>query len=48
MTSNFLQLSYREVFSMGLIMVFDTILTARQSGQQLQCLDGNPMALNLF
>ena len=28
----------------GLITVFDAILTGRQSGQKLQCLYGNPIA----
>ena len=28
----------------GLIAVFDAILTGRQSGQKLQCLYGNPIA----
>ena len=32
----------------GLITVFDAILTGRQSGQKLQCLYGNPMANNFF
>ena len=32
----------------GLISVFDAILTCRQSGQKLQCLYGNLMANNLF
>ena len=31
-----------------LITVFDAILTARQSGQKLQCLYGNPIANNFF
>ena len=34
--------------SIGLITVFDAILTGRQSGQKLQCLYGNPMANNIF
>ena len=32
----------------GLIKVFDAILTGRQSGQKLQCLCGNPIANNFF
>ena len=32
--------------SMGPIMVFNAILTSRQSGQKLQCLYGNPIANN--
>ena len=32
----------------GLITVFDAILTGRQSGQKLQCLYGNPIANNFF
>ena len=32
----------------GLITVFDAILTGRQSGQKLQCLYGNPIAINFF
>ena len=32
----------------GLITVFDTILTGRQNGQKLQCLYGNPIANNIF
>ena len=32
----------------GLITVFDAILTGRQSGQKLQCLYGNPIATNFF
>ena len=32
----------------GLITVFDAILTGRQSGQKLQCLYGSPMANNIF
>ena len=31
----------------GVIMVFDAILTGRQSGQKLQCLYGNPIKLKL-
>ena len=34
--------------SLGLIMVFDAILTSRQNGQKLQCLYGNPMTNNVF
>ena len=34
--------------SIGLIAVFDAILTGRQSGQKLQCLYGNPIANNVF
>ena len=34
--------------SMGLMTVFDAILTGRQSGQKLQCLYGNPIANNFF
>ena len=30
-------------FVIGLITVFDAILTGRQSGQKLQCLYGNPL-----
>ena len=33
---------------MGLITVFDAILTGRQRGQKLQCLYGNSMANNVF
>ena len=33
---------------MGLITVFDAILTGRQSGQKLQCLYGNLTANNFF
>ena len=36
------------IILIGLITVFDTILTGRQSGQKLQCLYGNPIANNLF
>ena len=32
----------------GLITVFDAILTGKQSGQKLQCLYGNPIANNFF
>ena len=32
---------------MGLVTVFNAILTGRQSGQKLQCLYGNPMANNI-
>ena len=32
----------------GLITVFDAILTGGQSGQKLQCLSGNPIANNFF
>ena len=32
----------------GLVTVFGTILTGRQSGQKLQCLYGNPMVNNFF
>ena len=32
----------------GLITVFDAILTGRQSGQKLQCLYGIPIANNFF
>ena len=32
----------------GLITVFDAILTGRLSGQKLQCLHGNPMGKKLF
>ena len=32
----------------GLITVFDAILTGRQSRQKLQCFYGNPMANNFF
>ena len=32
----------------GLITVFDAILTGRQSGQKLQCLYENPIANNFF
>ena len=32
----------------GLITVFDAILTGRQSAQKLQCLYGNPIANNFF
>ena len=32
----------------GLITVFDAILTGRQSGPKLQCLYGNSMANNFF
>ena len=32
----------------GLITVFDTILTGRQSGQKLKCLYGNPIANYFF
>ena len=32
----------------GLITVFDAILTGGQSGQKLQCLYGNAMANNVF
>ena len=35
-------------FVIGLITVFDAILTGRQSGQKLQCLYGNPIANNFF
>ena len=34
--------------SCGFIMVFDAILTGRQSGKKLQCLCGNPIAKNFF
>ena len=34
--------------SIGLITVFNTILTGRQSGPRLQCLYGNPIANNFF
>ena len=34
--------------SIGLITVFDAILTGRQSGQKLQCLYGNTIAYNFF
>ena len=34
--------------TIGLITVFDAILTGRQSGQKLQCLYGNPIANNFF
>ena len=32
----------------GLITVFDAILTGRQSGPKLQCLYGNSLANNFF
>ena len=35
-------------FVIGLITVFDAILTGRQSGQKLQCLYGNPIVNNFF
>ena len=35
-------------FAIGLITVFDAILTGRQSGQKLQCLYDNPIANNFF
>ena len=34
--------------TIGLITVFDAILTGRQSGQKLQCLYGSPIAINFF
>ena len=34
--------------AIGLITVFDAILTGRQSGPKLQCLYGNPIANNFF
>ena len=39
---------YRRPSVIGLITVFDAILTGRQSGQKLQCLYGNPIANNFF
>ena len=36
------------ILVIGLITVFDAILTVRQSGQKLQCLYGNPIANNFF
>ena len=35
-------------FEIGLITVFDAILTGTQSGRKLQCLYGNPIANNFF
>ena len=37
-----------ELLSIGLITVFDAILTGRQSGQKWQCLYGKPIANNFF
>ena len=38
----------KKVSRIGLITVFDAILTGRQSGPKLQCLYGNSMANNFF
>ena len=38
----------QHLLTIGLITVFDAILTGRQSGQKLQCLYGNPIANNFF
>ena len=40
--------SIQMVNALGLIMVFDAISTARQSGQKLQYLYGYPIASNFF
>ena len=37
-----------KVKPLGLITVFDAILTGRQGGQKLQCLYGSPMTNNFF
>ena len=42
------QKSMVSLHPIGLITVFDAILTGRQSGQKLQCLYGNPIANNFF
>ena len=39
---------FTRVSIIGLITVFDAILTDRQSGPKLQCLYGNSMANNFF
>ena len=36
------------IIQIGVITVFDTILTGRQSGQKLQCLYGSQIANNFF
>ena len=36
------------LIAIGLITVFNAILTGRQSSQKLQCLYGNPIANNVF
>ena len=41
MTTNFE--NHKEKIMIGLITVFDAILTGRQSSQKLQCLHGNPI-----
>ena len=40
--------SLKKYIRLGLITVFDAILTGRQSCQKLQCLYGNPIANNFF
>ena len=40
--------SFLHQSSIGLITVFDAILTGRQRGQKLQCLYGNPIENNFF
>ena len=40
--------NHKEKIMIGLITVFDAILTGRQSSQKLQCLYGNPIVSDFF